>query len=76
MEFLWCNHGASWTHGSPFSQPNENQRDFLSTWTVPPGITASICGPSFAYCKLCQDHFSAAHGGLMMLQATLKERAI
>ena len=25
---------------------------FLSSWTLPPGITASSKGPSFAYCKL------------------------
>ena len=36
---------------------------FMSTWTLPPGITASTRGPSFAYCRLCQDHFSVAHGG-------------
>ena len=31
---------------------------FLSSWTLPPGITASSKGPSFAYCKFCKDNFS------------------
>ena len=36
---------------------------FLSSWTLPPGITASSKGPSFAYCKFCKDNFSVTHGG-------------
>ena len=32
-------------------------------WILPPGITDSTAGPLFAYCKLCQDHFSMADGG-------------
>ena len=31
---------------------------FLSSWTLPPGITASSKGPSFAYCKFSKDNFS------------------
>ena len=31
---------------------------FLSSWTLPPGITASSKGPSFAYFKFCKDNFS------------------
>ena len=36
---------------------------FLSSRTLPPGITASSKGPSFAYCKFCKDNFSVTHGG-------------
>ena len=36
---------------------------FLSSWTLPPGITSSSKGPSFAYCKFCNDNFSVTHGG-------------
>ena len=36
---------------------------FLSSWTLPPGITASSKGPSFAYCKFCKDNFSVTNGG-------------
>ena len=36
---------------------------FLSSWTLPPGITASSKGATFAYCKFCKDNFSVTHGG-------------
>ena len=36
---------------------------FLSSWTLPPGITASSKGPSFAYCKFCKDNFNVTYGG-------------
>ena len=36
---------------------------FFSSWTLPPGITASSKGPSLAYCKFCKDNFSVTHGG-------------
>ena len=36
---------------------------FLSSWTLPPGITVSSKGPLFAYCKFCKDNFSVTHGG-------------
>ena len=36
---------------------------FFYSWTLPPGITASSKGPSFAYCKFCKDNFSVTHGG-------------
>ena len=36
---------------------------FLSSWTLPPGITASSKGPPFAYCKFCKDNFSMTQGG-------------
>ena len=36
---------------------------FFSSWTLPPGITASSKGPSFAYCEFCKDNFSVTHGG-------------
>ena len=35
---------------------------YLSSWTLPPGITASTKGPSFAYCKFCKDNFCVTHG--------------
>ena len=36
---------------------------YLSSWTLPPGITAKGKGPSFAYCQFCKDNFSVTHGG-------------
>ena len=38
---------------------------FLSSWTLPPGITASSKIPSFAYCQFCKDNFSVTHGGCL-----------
>ena len=49
---------------------------FLSSWTLPPGITASSKGPSFAYCKFCKDNFSVTHGGCNDVKCMSRAKAM
>ena len=35
---------------------------FLSACASRPGVIASSLGSSFAFCRLCQQHFSVTHG--------------
>ena len=36
---------------------------FRSSWDLPPYIAESTKGEKFAFCKLCNSHFSVSHGG-------------
>ena len=36
---------------------------FRWTWELPPYIAESTKGEKFAFCKLCNSHFSVSHGG-------------
>ena len=47
----------------PLTKKEKPAACFMPSWTLPPGIKASSQGPSFAFCRLCQHHFSVSHVG-------------